>query len=252
MAKLSNTLDKQQERTAGHSLRDNNFRKSLQRSADNQSPNQIRQLYSCIRFKKAESNRKFSTSREGDLLHLPTFEYENNNITRTQKDIFNSGCSLQIVKNRRLSHSNILSRSNKNYLEHLINSRSIHIINNKTITSIFNSEQNGLTSLMDRLIPQYIYERNHINIPPNSNHVKTDFISQQRGNFSNSNSTMMARPTMVYKLNESIKQVPYPWTVKPMPNQGTKHGKSEKFFTTWKDSSIPHGPEVEKCKIFME
>ncbi|KAA6393464.1 MAG: hypothetical protein EZS28_011010 [Streblomastix strix] len=62
---------------------------------------------------------------------------------------------------------------------------------------------------------------------------------------------MEVGPTMVYKLNESVKQVPYPWTIKLMPNQGTKHGKPKKFFTIWKDSNIPHGPEVEKGRIFL-
>ncbi|KAA6399999.1 MAG: hypothetical protein EZS28_004475 [Streblomastix strix] len=76
MAKLPDTLYKQQERTAGHSLRNNSFRKSLQRAVDNQSPSQIRQLYSCTRFKNAESNRHFSASSEGDLSHLPTFEHK--------------------------------------------------------------------------------------------------------------------------------------------------------------------------------
>ncbi|KAA6371029.1 MAG: hypothetical protein EZS28_033443 [Streblomastix strix] len=36
-----------------------------------------------------------------------------------------------------------------------------------------------------------------------------------------------------------------------MPNQGTKHGKPKKFFTTWKDSSIPHGPEMENGRMFL-
>ncbi|KAA6375930.1 MAG: hypothetical protein EZS28_028546 [Streblomastix strix] len=67
MAKHPNTMDKLQERFAGHSLRNNSFRKSLQKAANIQSPNQIRQLYSNIRFKKAESNRHFSTSSERDL-----------------------------------------------------------------------------------------------------------------------------------------------------------------------------------------
>ncbi|KAA6377032.1 MAG: hypothetical protein EZS28_027442 [Streblomastix strix] len=62
---------------------------------------------------------------------------------------------------------------------------------------------------------------------------------------------MVAGPAMIYKINESVKQIPYPWTVQPMHNQGTKHGKSKKLFTTWKDSSIPHGPEVEKGRIFL-
>ncbi|KAA6310385.1 MAG: hypothetical protein EZS28_056320 [Streblomastix strix] len=68
MAKLPDTLDKQQERTAGHSLRNNSFCKSLQRAADNQSPNQFR-LHNCsIQFMETKSNRHFSTSSERDLL----------------------------------------------------------------------------------------------------------------------------------------------------------------------------------------
>ncbi|KAA6311824.1 MAG: hypothetical protein EZS28_056048 [Streblomastix strix] len=90
MAKLPDTLNKQQERTAGYSLRNNSFRKNFQRAVDNQSPNQIRQLYSSIRFKKDESNRHVSTSNEGDLPYLPTYEYKNNTITRTGKDKHNS------------------------------------------------------------------------------------------------------------------------------------------------------------------
>ncbi|KAA6388481.1 MAG: hypothetical protein EZS28_015988, partial [Streblomastix strix] len=62
---------------------------------------------------------------------------------------------------------------------------------------------------------------------------------------------MVAASAMVYKLNESIKQVPYPWTIKPMHNQGTKHGKPKKLFTTWKDSSVFQGPEVEKGRMFL-
>ncbi|KAA6353661.1 MAG: hypothetical protein EZS28_050812, partial [Streblomastix strix] len=41
---------------------------------------------------------------------------------------------------------------------------------------------------------------------------------------------MVAGPTTVNKLNESIKQVPYPLTVKQMPNQRTQHGKPKKIF----------------------
>ncbi|KAA6388842.1 MAG: hypothetical protein EZS28_015631 [Streblomastix strix] len=41
---------------------------------------------------------------------------------------------------------------------------------------------------------------------------------------------MVARPAMVYMLNESVKQVPYPQIVKPMLNQRTKHGKTKKVF----------------------
>ncbi|KAA6360565.1 MAG: hypothetical protein EZS28_043908, partial [Streblomastix strix] len=224
---------------------------SLQRAADNQSPNQIRQLYSSIRFKKAESNRHVSTSSEGDLPHLPTFEYKNNNTTRTGKDQHNSRCSQQIMQVRRLSPSPIISGSNKNDLEHPTNSGSIRIINNKTITTLCDSEHERLTSPMDRRILQHMDQRNPIGTPANSNLVKSNLLPQQRNNLSNSNSTMVAGPTMVYKLNESVKQVPYPWTVKPMPNQGTKHGKSKKLFTSGKDSSIPHGPEVEKGRMFL-
>ncbi|KAA6398971.1 MAG: hypothetical protein EZS28_005509 [Streblomastix strix] len=36
-----------------------------------------------------------------------------------------------------------------------------------------------------------------------------------------------------------------------MPNQGTKHGKSKKFFTNQKDSSIPRGSDEEKGRIFL-
>ncbi|KAA6353255.1 MAG: hypothetical protein EZS28_051218 [Streblomastix strix] len=97
MAKLPNTLDKQQERTAGHSFRNNSFRKSLQKAADNQSPNQIRKLYTSILFKETKSNRHFYTSSEGDLLHLPTFEYENNNITRIRKDNHNRRLYEQVM-----------------------------------------------------------------------------------------------------------------------------------------------------------
>ncbi|KAA6310808.1 MAG: hypothetical protein EZS28_056241, partial [Streblomastix strix] len=174
--------------------------------ADNQSPNQIRQLYSSIRFKKAESNRHVSTSSEGDLPHLPTSEYKNNNITRTGKDEHNSRCSQQIVQIRRLSPSPIISGSNKNDLEHPTNSGSIRIINNKTITMLCDSEQKRLTSPMDRRILQHMDQRNPIGTPTNSNLVKSNLIPQQRNNFSNSNSTMVAGPTMVYKLNESVKQ----------------------------------------------
>ncbi|KAA6321855.1 MAG: hypothetical protein EZS28_054503 [Streblomastix strix] len=41
---------------------------------------------------------------------------------------------------------------------------------------------------------------------------------------------MVAGPVMIYKHNESIKQVSYPWTVNPMPNQGTQSEKPKKFF----------------------
>ncbi|KAA6380289.1 MAG: hypothetical protein EZS28_024184, partial [Streblomastix strix] len=246
MAKLPDTLDKQQERTAGHSLKNNSFRKSLQRAADNQSPNQIRQLYSSIRFKKTVSDRLFSISSEGDLPYIPTVEHKNNNTTRSRKDKHNGRCSQQIVYVRRLSPLPIISRLKQNETEHPINFRSIGSINNKTIISICDSERKGLTGPMDRCILQHMDERSPISICSNSNFIKSDFISQQRGDFSNSNSAMVAGPAMVYKLNESIKNVRYPWTVKPMHNQVTRLGKSKKCFTIWTGSSIPHGPEVEK------
>ncbi|KAA6380430.1 MAG: hypothetical protein EZS28_024044 [Streblomastix strix] len=251
MVKLPDTLDKQQERTVGHSLRNNSFRKSLQRAADNQSPNQIRQLNISIRFKKAEGNRHVSTSSERDLPHLPTFEYKNNNITRTGKDEHNSRCSQQIMQVRRLSPSLIISRPNKNDMEHPTNSRSIRIINNQTTASSCNSQHKGLTSTMDGRILQHMDKRNPTYTPFNSKFVKCNFIPQQRGDFSNNNSTVVARPAIVYNLNNSVKQVPYPWSVKPMPNQGTKHQNPKKFFTFWKDSSIPHGPEVVNGRIFL-
>ncbi|KAA6367406.1 MAG: hypothetical protein EZS28_037067 [Streblomastix strix] len=246
MAKLSNTLDKQLERTAGNSLRNNSFGKSLQRAADNQSPNQTRQLYSSIRFKKAESNRHFNTSSEGDLPHLPTFEHKNNNITRTRKDKHNSRCSQQIAQIHILQPSSILSKSNKNDLKYLINSRSIRFVINQATISLCNSKHKGLASPMVRHILQHMDQRNPIGTPSNPNLFKSNFLSQQRGDFSNSNSTMVAGSTMVYKFNESVKQIPYPWTVQLIPSLRTKHGKSKKLFTSWRDSSIPHGPEVEK------
>ncbi|KAA6403440.1 MAG: hypothetical protein EZS28_001032 [Streblomastix strix] len=62
---------------------------------------------------------------------------------------------------------------------------------------------------------------------------------------------MVAGPTMVYKLNESVKQVSYLWTIKPIPNQKDKSCKIQKFFTNCQDISIPNGPEVEKGRIFL-
>ncbi|KAA6400000.1 MAG: hypothetical protein EZS28_004476 [Streblomastix strix] len=62
---------------------------------------------------------------------------------------------------------------------------------------------------------------------------------------------MVAGPTIVYKLNESVKQVLYSLIVQQMTNQGTKHGQSKKLFKTWKDSSIPHGPVVENVRTFL-
>ncbi|KAA6370184.1 MAG: hypothetical protein EZS28_034288, partial [Streblomastix strix] len=144
-----------------------------------------------------------------------------------------------------------LRRLNKNNMEHPTKSRSIRIIDNETTTALNNSQYKRLTSPMDRRVLKHQDQRDPINTPSNSNYVKSNFISQQRSNFSNSYSTMVTGPSIVYKLNESIKQVPYPWTVMSMPNQGTKHGKPKKLFTTWKDSSIPHGPEVEKGRIFL-
>ncbi|KAA6384268.1 MAG: putative Transposon Ty3-G Gag-Pol polyprotein [Streblomastix strix] len=179
MAKLPDTLDKQQERTAGHSLRNNSFRKSLQRAANNQSPNQIRQLYSSIRFKKVESNRHVSTSREGDLPHLPTTENKNNNKTRIGKNKHNSRCSQQIVQVRRLSPSHIISRSNKNDLEHPTNSRSIRIINNQATSSIRDSEHKRLLSPMDRRILLHMDQRDPIGTPSNPIFVNSNLIPQQ-------------------------------------------------------------------------
>ncbi|KAA6401070.1 MAG: hypothetical protein EZS28_003409 [Streblomastix strix] len=197
MAKPSNTLNKQQQRTAGHSLINNSFRKSLQRAADNQSPNQIRQLYSSFRFKKAESNRHFNTRIEGDLPHMPIFELENNNITHTVKDKHNSRCSLQIVQIRRLSPQHILFRSNQNDIKNPTNSRLIRFINNKTISSIRDSEHKGLICPIDRRILKHMDEQN---------------------------------------------PVPYPWTVKPMPNQKTRHGKPKKSFLL---------PETEAASLMI-
>ncbi|KAA6354443.1 MAG: hypothetical protein EZS28_050029, partial [Streblomastix strix] len=82
---------------------------------------QEQQLSQDIRFKKAESNRHVSTSSEGYLPHMATFEYENNNIARTGKDRHYSRCSQQIMQIRRLSLSPILFRSNKNDLKHPTN-----------------------------------------------------------------------------------------------------------------------------------
>ncbi|KAA6363983.1 MAG: hypothetical protein EZS28_040490, partial [Streblomastix strix] len=205
MIKLLDTLDKQKDRTAGHSLRNNSFCKNFQKLADNQSPNQIRQLHSSIRFKKAESNRHFSTSSERYLTYLPTFEYENNIVTRTGKDKHNSRCSQQIEQLRRHSPSPILSRSNMNDVEHPTNSRSIRIINNQTTSSQCNSQHKGLSSPMDRHILQHMDQRSPIRTVSNSNPIKSDFKPQQRGDFSNSNSTMLSGPAVVYKLIDSVK-----------------------------------------------
>ncbi|KAA6396365.1 MAG: hypothetical protein EZS28_008111 [Streblomastix strix] len=172
-------LNKQQERTAGHSLRNICFRNSFQIEADNQSSNQIRLLYSSIRFKQAESNRHCCTSSEGYLPHLPTFKYENITITYRRKDKHNSKCSQQIVQVRRLSPSPIISGSNKNDLKHPTNSRSNCIINNKTITSVYISEFKGQTTLMNRRILQYMVVRNINRTPLIQIAFKCDFISQQ-------------------------------------------------------------------------
>ncbi|KAA6393490.1 MAG: hypothetical protein EZS28_010983 [Streblomastix strix] len=239
------------ERTAGHSLKNNSFRNGLQRVADNQYPNQIRQPLSDLRFKETKINMHFSTSSEEDLPRLLTFEYENNNITRPWKDKHNCRCSQQIVQIRRLSPSPILSSSNKNGLEFPTNSRSIHIINNQTTTALCDGQHKRLTSPMDRCVLQHMDQREPIGTPSNPNFIKSDFISQQRDDFSNSNSTMVAGEAMVYKLNELVKQVPYPWKVKSMPIQRTKHGKSKKLFTTRKNSSVTREREVEKGRMFL-
>ncbi|KAA6404236.1 MAG: hypothetical protein EZS28_000223 [Streblomastix strix] len=140
MAKLPNTLDKQQERTAGHSLRNNSFRMSSQRATDKLSLNQFRQLYMIIRIKKTESSKHFNTSSDENLPHQPTFEHKNSNTIRSRKDKYNKQCSQQIMQVRRLSPSPIISGSNKNDMDHPTNARFIRIINNKTITSICYSE----------------------------------------------------------------------------------------------------------------
>ncbi|KAA6368434.1 MAG: hypothetical protein EZS28_036040 [Streblomastix strix] len=90
-------------------------------------------------------------------------------------------------------------------------------------------------------------QRDSIGTPSNSTFAKSDFKSQQRSNINNSYITVVAGPTMVYKPNESVKQVPYPWTVKLMLYQWINHEKPKKLFTTWKDSSIPHEPEADKA-----
>ncbi|KAA6396923.1 MAG: hypothetical protein EZS28_007551 [Streblomastix strix] len=209
------------------------------------------QLSQNILFKKTKSDRHFSNSNVGDLRHISIFEYENNNVTCTGKDKHNSRYSQKIVQIKILSLSPNQYASIKNDMQYPSNFRSICINNSKTVTSVHESEHNRLISPMDKHIIQYMDKRNPINITSNSNIIKRDFIPQQRGHISNSSSTIVLWPAMIYKLNESIKQVPYHQTVKPMLSQGSKHGKSRKFFTTWKDSSIPHGPEVEKGRIFL-
>ncbi|KAA6372524.1 MAG: hypothetical protein EZS28_031949 [Streblomastix strix] len=148
-----------------------------------------------------------------------------------EKDKYNSRGAQQTVQNRRLTPSRNLSRSNYKYMEYPTKSRLICITNNKIITSFRDSQHKGLTSPMDRRILQHMDERNR---------------NSYRGDFSNSNRSTVVGPAMVYMLNESDMQVPYPWTVKPMSNQKIKDRKPKKFFTTWEDSSNPHGPEVEK------
>ncbi|KAA6397062.1 MAG: hypothetical protein EZS28_007411 [Streblomastix strix] len=110
---------------------------------------EIRYLYSSIRFRKAESNRHFSTRSEGNLPHLPTSEHKNSNLTCTGKDKHNSRRSQQTVQIRRLSSSSILSRSNMNDMEHPSNSRSVGNLNNQTVDKIRYSEHKRLTCLMD-------------------------------------------------------------------------------------------------------
>ncbi|KAA6380368.1 MAG: hypothetical protein EZS28_024106 [Streblomastix strix] len=153
-------LDSGEERTAGHSIRNNSFHKNLQRAADNQSPYQIKYLYRSIRYQETKRNRHFSSSSEGNLHYLPTFNYENKNITYLKKDQHNIRCSQYLVQVKRLSPSSKAFIPNKNETEHPTNSRSIRILDNKTVTSMCDYEHKGLLSSADRRIPQRIDIRN--------------------------------------------------------------------------------------------
>ncbi|KAA6379782.1 MAG: hypothetical protein EZS28_024691, partial [Streblomastix strix] len=189
---------------------------------------QEQQLSLDILFKKAESNRHVSTSSEGNLPHLPTSEYKNNNITRTGKDKHNSRCSQQIVQVRRLSLSPIISKLNKKDIEHPTNSRYIRIINNQATTSIGDSEHKRIASLMDRRILLRMDQRNPIGAPINISFIQSNIISEQRYRNCNNNSTVVAGPIIVNKLNDTAKKIPYRWIVQPMLSHSTKQGKSKK------------------------
>ncbi|KAA6404125.1 MAG: hypothetical protein EZS28_000353 [Streblomastix strix] len=126
--------------------------------------------------------------------------------------------NMKIITQHALGKINIIA-SNKNDMELPINSRSIRIINNKTIILICDSEYNQLANSMYIRIISHIDERHPNSSPNESNFVKRNFVLQQRIDFSSCNCTMVTGPAMVYMLNESVKQVPYPWIVKPMPNQ---------------------------------
>ncbi|KAA6392005.1 MAG: hypothetical protein EZS28_012474 [Streblomastix strix] len=99
---------------------------------------------------------------------------------------------------------------------------------------------------MGRYIFELIDKLNLPIIPSKSNSIKSDFILQQRSHNIKSNGAMMAWPAMIYMLNESVKQIPYPQTFNPMLSQRTKYGKSKKYYVSSNDSNIPQVPEVEK------
>ncbi|KAA6345852.1 MAG: hypothetical protein EZS28_052133 [Streblomastix strix] len=123
-------------------------------------------------------------------------------------------CSQQILQNKGLSLLFNLFGLNMNDLEYPTNSRSILFLDNKTVISMRGGEHKGLISPMDRRILQNMDEQNSSGIPFNSNIFKNDFISQQRGEFSNRNCTMRAESIKKFKLSDTNKQVPYLWTVK--------------------------------------
>ncbi|KAA6387665.1 MAG: hypothetical protein EZS28_016808 [Streblomastix strix] len=147
---------------------------------------------------------------------------------------------ITILQIQRLSPPLNLSGSNKNDMEYPTNSLSIRVLDNKTIIKMRDSKHRRLTSPVGGLIFVHLEQHNSSDKPSSSNSIKNSIISQYQNKYCNRNCTMRAGSTMIFKINNSFKQITYPWTVKPMPRQGDKHGKPKKFFYNlerWQHSS---------------
>ncbi|KAA6377176.1 MAG: hypothetical protein EZS28_027297 [Streblomastix strix] len=244
-------MDKQQEGDGSHILRTIPLRISLQRTANQSDPHQVRQLYRSIRFSKTKSRGNFSSGSEQNSQAMSTTENTNTDSTyswnikqdnRRTKQVKYPG---RLFSNERSIHSPVSSVGD-NTNTGLVRNRG-----KQTRGQVRgNRRGRGRGRTVERIF-QIMQRRDLLDPPTNSEDQKSpDRLGEIRTEV-NHNSILMARSNMVHVLTNRKQQIPYSWREFSVSETGKRDDEEEGHVTTRKNRGIPHGPRVDQGRKIL-
>ncbi|KAA6399028.1 MAG: hypothetical protein EZS28_005445 [Streblomastix strix] len=243
--------DKLQQGDGSHIFRTIPLRINLQRAANQSDPHQVRQLYSSIRFSKADSRKNSSSRSEENSQAMSTAENTNSVSTYSRCIKQDNGRTKQVKYPGRLFSK---ERDIQSPMPRLGNNTNTGLVRNRgkqTRGQIRGNRRGRGRGRMAERIFETMEVEDLLDPPTNSEDQKSPGRLGKVQTKVNHESILQARPKMVHTLTNRPQQILYFWRELSDSEPREEDDEKEGHATTKKNRGIPHRPRVDQGRKLL-